>query len=211
MIIETKPVGPFALNVYIVGCPVTGEGVIIDAGGDQPWVEERVDARGLRVGAFLQTHGHIDHVAGLAAAKARWSSAPIALHPGDRTLYDGVVAQGALFGVPITPPPPPERALGDGDVVEVGELRFEVLATPGHTPGHVVFYERTHGVLFSGDLLFAGSIGRTDLPGGDYPTIVRSLARVCELPGETRVYSGHGPSTTIGEELASNPFLDGMG
>lgn len=211
MLLEFKPVGPFALNTYLIACTETSKAAIIDSGGGTDWLSRIVEANQLEVVYLLQTHAHVDHVNGLAENKRRWPAAPIALHPGERTLYEGAPMQGMMFGMQIDTLPTPELQITDGQTFVVGELELRALHTPGHTPGHIVFYEQKEKVLFSGDLLFNGSIGRTDLPGGDYGVIMESLAQVAKLPRDVQVYSGHGAPTTIGDELQHNPFLRGLG
>lgn len=207
-ILETRPVGPFAMNTWLVGCPSSGEAALIDAGGAIEWVQERLAKHGLTLRYLLQTHAHIDHVAALAEARRAFPDAPILLHPADLPLYQSAPTQGRMFGFAIETLPPVDGHLEDGQVIELGTLRFEVMFTPGHAPGHVAFVEKAHGFALSGDLLFQGSIGRTDLPGCNPRDMIASLQRFTKtLPPEMRVLCGHGPATTIGRELAHNPFL----
>ncbi|MDX9719382.1 MAG: MBL fold metallo-hydrolase [Myxococcota bacterium] len=212
MIIEYKQVGPFGENTYLLACSQTAQAALVDPGGDEAWVQSQLQAHGLELRYFMLTHGHLDHVGGLSAAVRKWPAARIVMHPAEQPVYDSVPMQSAMFGLRMEPPPTLSEAknarfVRDGELLELGALRFEVLHVPGHSPGHVVYLEQQHGVLFSGDLLFAGSVGRTDLPGGDAAQMRQSLARVCSLSPTLRVLSGHGPETTLGEELASNPFL----
>jgi hydroxyacylglutathione hydrolase len=212
------PAGAFAANCYLVASEPGEQCVIIDPGEDaEAGIAELLAAHRLSPAAVLLTHGHIDHV---------WSVAPVCgangipayIHPADRALLSdpakgfplGVGQQ--LFGGLTFTEPDDVRELADGSVLELVGLQITVNHAPGHTEGSVTFrLPADSDVLFSGDLLFAGSIGRTDLPGGDYPTILRSLARVClALPDETVVLAGHGPRTTIGAERQSNPFLAGL-
>ncbi len=200
------PVGPFGMNQYIVVCPKTLEAACIDCGaGPAPFVAF-ADEASAALTRILLTHGHVDHVAGLAETR-RAIAAPIHLHAAERGSYDEAPIRGAFFGLRCEQPPPPDHELADGETVQVGEITFEVLHTPGHTPGHVCFVDRSAGVAFTGDLLFRGSIGRTDLPGADPSLMGPSLARMLELPDETVVYPGHMGPTTIGDERVSNPFL----
>ena len=216
MLITGFPAGSFAANCYLVAPEPGAECVIIDPGEDSAArIAEIVADRRLKPVAVLLTHGHIDHV---------WSVAPVCgargipayIHPDDRALLSDPArglplgAGQQLFGGLEFTEPDDVRELTDWTVLNLAGLEITVSHAPGHTPGSVVFHSDP-AVMFSGDLLFAGSIGRTDLPGGDYPTILRSLARVClTLPDETIVLSGHGPQTTIGAERRTNPFLTGL-
>ena len=206
MIVVTLPVGLIQTNCYVVGCEETKEGVVIDPGGHPERILAEIERRGLTIKYVLNTHAHFDHTdANGAVVEA--TGAPLALHPEDSTL---LAASGgaALFGVQAHPSPRADLDLHDGDELEVGTLRFKVLHTPGHTPGHVCFYEAEEGVLFDGDVLFYRGVGRTDLPGGSWEQLVASIQdRLFALPGETVVYSGHGPATTIEDEKRLNPWL----
>ncbi|HEX5190652.1 MAG TPA: MBL fold metallo-hydrolase [Streptosporangiaceae bacterium] len=215
MLIAGFPAGSFAANCYIVASDPGAECLIIDPGQDaEPGIEEVVAQYRLRPAAVLTTHGHIDHI---------WSVAPVCgardipayIHPADRALLSdpgrglSLLAGQQLFGGITFTEPDDVRELTDGMTLDLAGISLLVDHAPGHTPGSVTF--RLPGTMFTGDLLFAGSIGRTDLPGGDYQAILDSLARVClPLPDETVVLSGHGPQTTIGAERASNPFLAGL-
>jgi glyoxylase-like metal-dependent hydrolase (beta-lactamase superfamily II) len=206
MKISTFPVGPFQENSYLVVDVSTGRGVLIDP-GDEP---ERLLGAVRRAGAAIEgvwlTHAHVDHVGGVAAVK-RALGVPVWLHPLERPLYQSAVQHGLVFGLRIEEPPAPDRELAEGTELRLGSLSFRVMHTPGHSPGHVVIHG--HGVAFVGDCLFAGSIGRTDLPLADGAQLARSLQRIAELPEDTVAYPGHGPATTIGTERRSNPFLNG--
>ena len=161
--------------------------------------------RGRRISAIWLTHAHLDHVLGVACVR-EVTGAPIYLHPGDRALYDELPQQGVLFGIPAPRPPAPQFELAHGQRLVLGSIEVEVRHVPGHSPGHVCFV--APGVVFCGDVLFAGSIGRTDLPGGDFATLIAGIRReLLSLPDATVVYPGHGPATTIGAEKANNPFL----
>jgi len=210
MLLESKPVGPFALNTYLIACRESSKAAIIDSGGGADWLARLIEANQLEVVYLLQTHAHVDHVNGLAENKRRWPKAPIALPPGEQSLYQGAPIQGMMFGMHIDTLPPVDLEIAQGQIFEIGELVLRAIHTPGHTPGHIAFYEEKQKTLFSGDLLFAGSIGRTDLPGGDFDQIMESLAIVAKLPQDVRVYSGHGSPTSIGTELRQNPFLRGL-
>ncbi|MBA2662276.1 MAG: MBL fold metallo-hydrolase [Bradymonadaceae bacterium] len=207
IIIESLVVGPFQTNVYVVGCARTRQGAIIDAGGNASGLLELARGHDLEISKILQTHAHIDHVAALSEIKAQ-TKAPIYLHKTELPLYEAAPMQGAMFGFSITSLPPVDEFVAEQDLISVGELQARVLFLPGHSPGSVAFYFEKQGILFSGDVLFAGSIGRTDLPGGNVEQIKRSLARLKALPAATQILSGHGPQTTIGQELQFNPFLN---
>lgn len=205
MRIWSSELGTFGTNCYIIACTETGESAIIDPGADEPWLAETLAANGLEPDAILLTHGHLDHISGIAAVQ-RLTEASVAIHGEDAPMLSDPRRNGsALFGMPVTAPAP-DRLLQDGDEVRVGNLRLTVIHTPGHTPGGCCFY--TEGHLFTGDTLFAGSIGRTDLAGGNYGTLIQSIkSKLLGLPAETVVYPGHGPSTTIDDEREHNPFL----
>lgn len=206
MVIDHLTVGPFQTNVYVIGCRTSGAGAVVDAGGDGPGLIAMAARHEVSVGQILQTHAHVDHVAALTHVK-RATGAPILLHPDDALLYDNAVQQGRFFGFQIEALPPVDQWLAHDQEVRVGELVARVMLLPGHSPGSVAFYFEEEGVLLSGDVLFAGSIGRTDLPGGDGAAMMRSLDVLKQLPPQTRVFSGHGPATTIGQELRFNPFM----
>lgn len=207
MIVKQLPVGMIQANCYIAGCEETKEGVIIDPGDEAERILAEVEAAGLSVKYILNTHAHFDHImANGPLVKA--TAAPLALHPLDLPLlrqHGGA----SFFGLEVpTGSPEPDIELAEGDAISFGLYTLQVLFTPGHTPGHVSFYEATAKVIFDGDVLFAGGIGRTDLPGGDYETLLTSINhKLMLLPDETTVCSGHGPITTIGQERASNPWL----
>jgi len=206
LIIVSLPVGVIQTNCYIVGCQDTKKGAIIDPGGDPEQILAQVERHELLIEYVLNTHAHFDHTYANGAI-VRATGAKLALHPQDLPLLNAS-GGAAMFGLRADPSPPPELELHDGDELEVGTLRFKVLHTPGHTPGHVCFYEQAHGVLFDGDVLFNRSIGRTDLPGGNFQQMMDSIQRVLfALPDDTMVYSGHGPATSIGDEKRFNPWL----
>ncbi len=206
MIIVALPVGMIQTNCYVVGCEETREGAIIDPGGHPERILAEVKRQGLTVQYVLNTHAHFDHT-DANGALVEATGATLAIHPADRPIL--AKAGGATwFGMRADASPPPGLELHDGDELMVGQHRFQVLHTPGHTPGHVCFYEPQEGVLFDGDVLFYRGIGRTDLPGGSWSQLLDSIQRVLfALPDETVVYSGHGPATTIGEEKRLNPWL----
>ena len=209
MVIETFPVGPLRCNCSILLDDETKSAIVIDPGGDFDNIRARLEKSGAKVAAIVHTHTHIDHV-GATAPLQRWSSAQAHIHEADRFLYDVLPVQAELLGVPL-----PERCDMEGDLVDEGALRaggieVRVMHTPGHTPGSVSFLVEHSGasVAFTGDTLFRRGIGRTDLWGGDSDLIFRSLrSRLMTLREDTKVISGHGPATTIGEERLHNPFL----
>ena len=207
MIVRQLTVGPLEENCYLVGDEQARRGVLIDPGDEADRLLEAVRDAGLALEAIWLTHAHMDHVGAVAAIR-RAVEAPIHLHPLDRPLYDRAAQQGAAYGLTIEQPPPPDATLAHGTMLTLGTLEFSVMHTPGHSPGLVVIHG--HGAAFVGDLLFAGSVGRTDLPLSSPQAMSRSLERVARLPAETVVYPGHGPTTSIGAELASNPFLTGV-
>jgi hydroxyacylglutathione hydrolase len=202
------PNGSFVENCYLVVDEAARECAIVDPGEEAGLILHKVGETGARPVAIWITHAHIDHVLGVSRVHAE-TGAPIYLHPADRPLYDHVPEQAAAFGLaPVLRLPPPEKSWSPGESIRVGALTFDVRHTPGHSPGSVSLVGE--GVVFSGDVLFQGSIGRTDLPGGDLETLLGSIEReLLVLPDSTIVYSGHGPRTTIGVERGTNPFLTG--
>ena len=207
MKVVSIPNGRFVENCYLVIDEAGAECAIIDPGEEAGLIAHKVAAADVKPVAIWLTHAHIDHVLGVPRLKTD-SGAPVYLHPADRMLYDHVAEQATAFGMRAGPLPAPDRALAHGDVLRVGTLQFRVRHAPGHSPGSVVF--EGQGVAFAGDVLFQGSIGRTDLPGGDFETQIRSIEReLLTLPDSTIVYCGHGPETTVGRERGANPFLSG--
>ncbi len=203
--IVTLPNGQFAENCYLVADTRTREAVIVDPGEEPAMFLAELDTRAWTLRAIWLTHAHIDHVLGIPAVRAR-HDVPILLHPEDRSLYENADRQAEWFGIRLDQLPQPGHPLAHGETVAVGGFEFEVRHTPGHSPGSVSFVGQ--GVALSGDALFAGSIGRTDLPGGDLATLLQSIQRqLLTLPDSTEVLSGHGPRTTVGVERLTNPFL----
>jgi hydroxyacylglutathione hydrolase len=205
--VETLTVGAFQENAYLVVDESSRRAALIDPGDEAERLLSAVGRGGATLEAIWLTHAHVDHVGAVAAIK-RKTGVPIFLHPLERTLYEAAAQHGRLFGVNVDQPPPADRELADGDVLELGTLSFDVLHAPGHAPGHVVIHG--NGVAFVGDCLFAGSIGRTDLPLSNGPQLAQSLDKIAALPSDTLVYPGHGPATTIGRERRANPFLMGL-
>ena len=206
MKITSLTVGPFQENSYLVMDEASHDAVLIDPGDEPDRILAEVERAGATVRAIWLTHGHLDHIGAIAGVRRKWN-VPILLHPLDDPLYSAGAQQAAFYGLTFEVPPPFDHPLADGDALEVGALRFDVWHVPGHAPGHVAFVG--HGVVFSGDCLFAGSVGRTDLPLSNPADLQRSLERLCTLDASTVVYSGHGPTTTITAEVAANPFLNG--
>jgi glyoxylase-like metal-dependent hydrolase (beta-lactamase superfamily II) len=211
MILEVRAAPPFMTNGFVLGCDATQAGVVIDPGDNVEQLVEAARAHRLGVSHILLTHAHLDHVTGVAAAKAALG-APVWLHPGDRGLYDAVVEQGQMFGLCLTRQPAPDFALEHGAVIAFGDYEIRVHHTPGHSPGGVCLQVGRAGeagrTLIVGDTLFAGSIGRTDLPGGNLETLLASIRDVLfPLGDDAIVYPGHGETTTIGRERRTNPFL----
>ena len=209
MTIVQIPNGMFAENCYLVVDEQAGECAIVDPGEEAGLILHKIRDTGAKPIGIWLTHAHLDHVLGVPRV-AEETGVPVWLHPGDRPLYDAVPEQAAWFGLaPASRLPPPDHELAHGMRLRVGTLDVEVRHAPGHSPGSVCFV--TAGMALSGDVLFAGSIGRTDLPGGDFETLIASIEReLLPLSDDTIVYSGHGPETTIGRERRTNPFLTGV-
>jgi hydroxyacylglutathione hydrolase len=214
MIVESQAVGPFFKNGFVIGCEDTREAVLIDPGDEVAALLSFADRNTLAVRYILLTHAHVDHVTGVAAAK-RALGVPIYLHRDDLFLYERAVQTGALFGLTVEPQPPIDEFYVPNQIITFGTYEVRPHHTPGHCPGGVCLQVGKNGTaqkdLFVGDTLFAGSIGRTDLPGGDHPTLIASIRNVLFPFGDDAVvHPGHGPDTTIGHERRTNPFLTGQ-
>ena len=201
-----RTVGPLQENCYLVIDPATRAAAIVDPGDEGGALVDWIRDAGVRLDAVWLTHAHFDHVGAVADVAAAFD-VPIHLHPLDRPLYDNAPRAAAAWGLSVAPQPTPTHAFAEGDRLTLGGLTFDVMHAPGHAPGHVVIHG--HGTALVGDCLFAGSVGRTDLPLCDPRALSASLVRIAALPPETIAYPGHGPETTIGRERASNPFLNG--
>lgn len=202
------PVTPFQQNCTLLWCEATKRAVVVDPGGDLPDIERAIAETGVTVDKIWLTHGHVDHVGGAAELKTRLNVPIEGPHPDDQFLLEQVVASARMFGIEGVANVTPDRFLEEGDRVEVGELTFDILHCPGHSPGSVVFLNRAQRLVIGGDVLFAGSIGRTDLPRGDQRQLLTSIKdKLLPLPDDVTVLCGHGPMTTIGRERATNPFL----
>ncbi|HET9906470.1 MAG TPA: MBL fold metallo-hydrolase [Anaerolineales bacterium] len=216
--------GPAQTNAYLVADSETKEAAVIDPSWDGHIILEAAQKRGWRIGHLWYTHAHFDHIGGAGAIADALNPLPlVALHPNDHVLWRAG-GGGAFFGFEIDPGPEPTIDFTHGQILRLGSVEFEIRFTPGHTLGHCILYvanpraersetsvERSRSVCFCGDVIFAGSVGRTDLPGGDWNTLEKSIReQIFTLPDDTRLLSGHGPETTVGEEKRSNPFVGGM-
>jgi len=204
--VRTITVGAFQENSYLVIDEDSKHAVIVDPGGEGQRLVSEIERSKATLDAIWITHAHVDHVGAIASVKERWN-VPVYLHPLDRRLYEAAGRQAEVYGLPFEEPPAPDREFADGQKLKLGDSEMTVMHAPGHSPGHVVIHG--DGVALVGDCLFAGSIGRTDLPMSNPQQLSESLKKIAALPPATVVYPGHGPETTIGEERLSNPFLNG--
>jgi hydroxyacylglutathione hydrolase len=206
MIIRSMPLGPLQANCFIVGCEVTRQAAAVDPGGDAERILSALKKDELDLSVIINTHGHFDHVGANMALKQA-TGAQLMIHKLDAPMLAHAPQAAAAWGLRAESSPDPDRLLEGGETIDCGNLQFNVIHTPGHSPGGCCFYIKAENALFVGDTLFAGSIGRTDLPGGDYDTLIRSIqTKLFVLPDDTKVYNGHMELTTIGEEKRFNPF-----
>jgi hydroxyacylglutathione hydrolase len=207
----TLTLGPVQTNAYLIADSASGDAAVIDPAWDGKVILAEAKKRGWRIAHLWYTHAHFDHLGGAAAVADALNPLPlVALHPADHDLWKAA-GGGALFGFKIDPGPEPTIDFTHGQILRLGNNTLEVRHTPGHTPGHIVLYCAEAGVCFCGDLIFAGSVGRTDLPGGNWDTLIESIQKqIFSLPPETRLLPGHEEETTVGKEKKSNPFLRGF-
>ena len=221
MIIEEITVTAFQQHTRILGCEETRQAICIDPGDDSEEIVRAIDKHSFELQAIAVTHAHLDHIGGVSGIKKLKPGASVIIHKADEFIYDALPEQPAWIGIPrnqwramgfdFERPPKADAYWEDGQLYEVGRLHFKILHCPGHTPGHVVLFEETERKVFVGDVLFAGSVGRTDLPGGSTEQLMDSIInKLLPLGDDVEVYSGHGPVTTIGHEKKTNPFLNGV-
>jgi hydroxyacylglutathione hydrolase len=209
VILESLTVGPFQENCYIIGDEASGVGTVVDPGDEAARIAMAVEQTGLEIGSIIVTHAHIDHVGAVTALVDEYAC-PVLMHAEAEPMLKQLPTQAMMMGLRFGKVPTVDRHIGEGEMLEVGDLRLRPLYTPGHAPGHLALYIDEEGLVLSGDALFAGSVGRVDLPGGSMEVLMRSIEeRLLTLPDETIVYPGHGPQTTVGNERATNPFLQG--
>lgn len=203
-LLETVVVGPLQVNCYLLACPRTRQALVIDPGDEGERILAVARAKDWQVAKIVNTHGHFDHV-GANRALVAATGAPVLLHAADLPLLERAQSHARIYGLESEGSPPPDQFLEDGDEIACGTLRCRVLHLPGHSPGGIALLCGGH--LFAGDVLFAGSVGRTDLPGGDHRQLIEGIrSKLWPLPGETVVHPGHGPDTTIAREMRSNPY-----
>ncbi len=211
MIVEMVTVGPFQENCYVIGDEESKIGALIDPGDEAARIALTVERLGLEIGSILVTHAHVDHVRAIAPLAEEYLC-PVLMHEEAEAMLKTAPQQALMMGMKFGKVPAVDGYIAADEVLEVGPLRLRSLYTPGHAPGHLAFHAEDEGIVFSGDALFAGSVGRVDLPGGSMEVLMQSITgKLLPLPDETRVLSGHGPETTIGRERMTNPFLAGRG
>jgi hydroxyacylglutathione hydrolase len=205
MKIRNIPVGPLQVNCFVVYDEERNDAIVIDPGDEPEKIVGFIKAGKLLVSSIVCTHSHFDHVGAVRKLKEA-TGAPVMIHKEDLDIFMHAEEQATLWGLSIEQPSEPDSYLLEGDEIVAGDLRFRVLHTPGHSPGGICLYG--HNVIFTGDTIFAGSVGRTDFPGGSYDTLKKSFARIISLPPETKIFSGHGPETSVGRERTSNFFVE---
>ena len=206
--IQVVPVTQFGQNCSLVWSQATLRGTVVDPGGDVPLIQEAIAKAGITVERILLTHGHLDHAGGAADLKAALGVEVVGPHEADAPLLARIAEQGRSYGMDDLKSVTPDRYLQDGDTIEIAGVTFDVLHCPGHSPGSLVYVSKELGFALMGDLLFAGSVGRTDLPGGSHETLIRSITdKILPLGDDVQFLPGHGPASTIGQERATNPFL----
>lgn len=221
MIIEEITVTAFQQHTRVIGCESTKQAICIDPGDDSETIAAAIDKHGFNLQAIVVTHAHLDHIGGVTALKTLKPDAAILMHKADEFIYQALPEQAAWIGIPrdqwaafgfdFATPPPVDKYFEDGQIYQVGTIEFQVIHCPGHTPGHIVLFATKERKVFVGDVLFAGSVGRTDLPGGSTEQLMNSIMnKLLPLGDDVEVYSGHGPVTTIGKERTTNPFLTGL-
>ena len=205
LLVHQLSVGPLQVNCFVVACQKTREAMVIDPGGEGPQILHLAESSGYQVKQIVNTHGHFDHIGANQQVKDA-TGAVLMMHEADLLLLQNARNHAQAYGLTVSPSPDPDKFLNEGDVFSVGEQSFSVFHVPGHSPGSICLLSDGH--LFVGDVLFAGSIGRTDLPGGDFDALVEGVReKLFRLPAETIVHPGHGPDTTIGREKQMNPFV----
>jgi hydroxyacylglutathione hydrolase len=207
MIEHVMALGPFQTNTVILGCETEKKGVVIDPGFEAKTILDQVKRSDLEIVAILLTHGHVDHVSAVKEVKQE-TGAEVYIHADDVDLYEAAPQLGRMFGLDAPQPPKPDHLLTEGDTIAFGQHELKVLHTPGHSPGGVAFHCAPEGLLVAGDTLFYRSIGRTDLPGGSMQVLAKSIKeKIYTLDGDTRIITGHGPSTKVADEMTGNPFV----
>ncbi|WLS77579.1 MBL fold metallo-hydrolase [Erwinia pyri] len=202
------PVTAFAQNCSLIWCPSTLEAAVVDPGGDAGTIQARVAEQGVKVTQILLTHGHLDHVGAAAELAAFYQVPVVGPHKADAFWLEGLPSQSQMFGFPYCAPLTPDRWLEEGETVQLGQINLEILLCPGHTPGHIVFFDRASRLLVSGDVIFNGGVGRSDFPQGSHDDLIASIVnKLLPLGDDVTFLPGHGPKSTLGRERISNPFL----
>jgi len=209
LVFDSLETGPIMTNCYILGDSDSKQAFVVDPGGHVGAIRSALDRHGLECKTIINTHAHFDHVGGNAELK-KATSAELLIHPAEAELLPVLSHQGQMFGITLEDSPPADRTIEEGDLVELDGIKLEVLHTPGHSPGSICLVVAGEGMILVGDLVFQGSIGRTDFPGGSMQTLVENVkTKIFKHPDDTKLYPGHGPATSVGVEKRSNPFLSG--